>query len=370
MPRINQQIILARRPAGAPVADDFKLVTTPVPELQEGEVLLRTEYFTLDPYMRGRMSESKSYVPPFELNAVLEGQGVCIVEESKSPDLNVGERVLAQTGWEKYAIGKGKGLESNDPFNPETLIKIPNGVKPSYFLGALGMTGFTAYHGLMAIGQPKAGETVVVSAATGAVGSIVGQLAKLKGCRVVGIAGSAKKCQYAIQELGFDACVDHNSKTFVGDLKLACPDGIDIYYESVGGPVFWAVHPLLNNFARVPICGVISWYNDLMTLLQPGFNFRLLWAKAIAFFRVFFRIDKSSLILANFISKRLIFQGFIISDHYDHYSEFVKEVLPLIESGKIKVKEDIVQGIENAPEAFIGLLKGKNFGKLLIEVPQ
>lgn len=363
----NQQIILVQHPAGAPKPQDFKVTTTAVRDLEEDEILLRTEYISLDPYMRGRMTNAASYVPPFQIGSVIEGASISIIEESNSPDWNKGERVLGVTGWQNYSIVKGKHFDATDLFTG-ALYKIPNDVQSSYFLGVLGMTGFTAYHGLMNIGQPKAGETLVVSAATGAVGSIVGQLAKLKGCRVVGVAGGLQKCQYAIQELGFDACVDHNSKTFAADLKLACPNGVDIYFENVGGPVFWAVFPLFNNHARIPICGGISWYNDLMTLRQRGSNPRLLWKKFVALFRVFLRPDKSAVILMSAIAKRLNFHGFIIGDHFAQFPEFLNEMIPLVKSGKIKVKEDIIQGLDQAPEAFIGLLKGKNFGKLIVKV--
>ncbi len=335
MSLINQQIVLAKRPHGAPQPDNFKLIETPVPELKEGEVLLKTKYFSLDPYMRGRMNEGPSYAPCFNIGEVLSGGAVCTIEASKNPSFKVGESVLSYTGWQTYAVSKGD------------INKIPDTVKSSYFLGVLGMPGFTAYYGLTTIGQPKAGETVVVAAATGPVGSMVGQLAKLKGCRVVGIAGGADKCTFATQELGFDACVDHKSATFKDDLKKACSSGIDVYYENVGGPVFMAVLPLLNTFSRIPLCGLIAHYNNAGLPQGP---------------------DLTPLIAGTFLKNRVKYQGFIISDHYDQIEDFLKEMIPLVLSGKVKVKEDIVKGIENAPQAFIGLLEGKNFGKLIVEV--
>ncbi len=367
MSLINQQIHLIKRPAGEVKPSDFKLVEAPVPALKKGEVLLKTEYFSLDPYMRNRMNDLKSYAEAFKLNEVLTGHSICRVEESNSPDLKAGDMVLASTGWQKYAVIKPT-LSETMGFDERTVTKLDPAVKPSLYLGTLGMPGFTAYHGLLEIGQPQAGETVVVAAATGPVGSMVGQLAKAKGCHVVGIAGGPEKCRYAIEHFGFDACIDHTSKTMAKDLKQACPKGIDIYYENVGGTIFKAVLPLLNAFARVPVCGAIQWYNDAATLAEKSFSFDQILPRIAAFFRTFFHLDQTPLIWFNLIGKRLKLQGFIISDHYKGYGKFLKETIPLVHSGKIKVKEDIVKGIENAPQAIAGLLRGKNFGKLVIEV--
>lgn len=298
MALVNQKIVLINRPVGVPKQSDFKLVETVVPELKEGEVLLKTLYFTLDPYMRGRMNTTKgSYVPSFHLNEALDGGAICVVQDSKNSNLQTGDLVLTASGWQKYVISKGKLCSQGMPEDLDSVKKLPNNVKPSYFLGALGMPGFTGHYGLLTIGQPKAGETVVVAAATGPVGSMVGQIAKLKGCRVVGIAGGEAKCRYAVTDLGFDECVDHHSKTFAKDLAKSCTKGIDIYYENVGGAVFYTVLPLLNQFARVPLCGAIAWYNSVATLQEPGFKFSNLWSKLRAFIKVFLKIDRSPLII-------------------------------------------------------------------------
>lgn len=366
---MNQQITLANRPIGEPQLSDFKLVETAVPEIKDGQVLLRTKYFSLDPYMRPRMTElESSYVESYHLGEVLDGAAVCVVEQTKNPNFQVGDLVLTSTGWQKYSVYSGDLASHAMLFSPNAVIKLPTDVTASHFLGALGMAGLTAYYGLLKIGQPKSGETLVVSAATGAVGSMVGQLAKARGCRVVGIAGGPKKCRYAVDQLGFDACIDHNSKTMAQDLKQACPNGIDINYENVGGHIFATILPLLNEFARVVVCGAVATYNDSSTLQTPGWSFRLIFSKLKAFYRLFLHRDLSPLILLYSIGKRLKIQGFIVSDHADVYEDFLKETIPLIQSGKIKVNEDIVKGIENAPQAFIGLLRGKNLGKLIVEI--
>jgi NADPH-dependent curcumin reductase CurA len=361
----NQQILLMRHPQGAPRLDDFKLSEAPLRALEEGEILLKTLCFSLDPYMRGRMSGIKTYIEPFALGEVIVGLAVCTVEESKSDQFQVGDRLLTFTGWQKYAIYKPTELPEGQKASLDSPTKLPLDVKPSYFLDVLGMTGFTAYSGLMKIGQPKAGETVVVSAATGAVGSIVGQLAKLQGCRVVGIAGGATKCRYAVETLGFDACLDHHSKTLTADLKAACPAGIDIYFENIGGPTFWVVFQQLNPFARVPICGAIAWYNDLFTLQKP----KGIFSKILPFIRVFCHFDKTPAILSMMIGKRIKMQGLLVTDFYEQFNDFLDEMSPLLMASKIIMKEDIVIGLENAPQAFIGLLEGKNFGKMIIEIP-
>ncbi|MFJ5443218.1 NADP-dependent oxidoreductase [Pectobacterium sp. CHL-2024] len=334
----NRRVVLAQRPHGAPTSETFRLEQQPVPQVDSGHILLRTVFLSLDPYMRGRMSDAPSYAKPVELNDVMVGGTISRVVESKHPDYQTGDWVLSFSGWQDYAISDGKGLTNlgQSPTNP------------SYALGVLGMPGFTAYMGLTDIGQPKAGETLVVAAATGPVGATVGQLGKLKGCRVVGVAGGAEKCRYAVEVLGFDACLDHRADDFAEQLKQACPKGIDIYFENVGGKVFDAVLPLLNTSARIPVCGLVSGYNA--TGLPDG-------------------PDRLPLLMGTILKKRIRMQGFIIFDDYGHrFDEFWKDVSPWVEEGKIKYREEIVDGLENAPEAFIGLLHGRNFGKLVVRV--
>ncbi len=334
----NRQIVLNARPHGAPKSSDFRMEQAEVPTPGKGELLLRTLYLSLDPYMRGRMSEGPSYAPPVELNAVMVGGTVCRVEQSLHPDYAEGDLVLGYSGWQDYAVSDGAGLVKLDP----------DMERPSLALGVLGMPGFTAYMGLLDIGRPQPGETVVVAAATGAVGSVVGQIAKLKGCRVVGIAGGAEKCRVAVEELGFDACIDHRADDLNEQLAAACPDGIDVYFENVGGQVFDAVLPLLNTKARVPLCGLIAHYND--TELPSG-------------------PDRLSLLTKTILTKRITMRGFIIFDDYaPRYPEFAAEMAAWVKEGKVRVREDIVEGLEKAPEAFIGLLEGRNNGKLVIRV--
>ena len=334
----NHRIVLHSRPVGAPTVGNFRLEEVPVPLPTAGQLLLRTEYLSLDPYMRGRMSDAPSYAPPVAIGAVMVGGTVSRVEASQHPDYQPGDRVLGYCGWQDYAISDGSGLRKLDP----TVIH------PSLALGALGMPGFTAYMGLLDIGQPKAGETVVVAAASGAVGSVVGQIARLKDCRAVGIAGGADKCRFVLDELGFDACVDRRSADFPAQLAAVCPQGIDVYFESVGGAVFDAVLPLLNARARIPLCGLIAHYNDSAPAAGPDRLPRL--ARAL-------------------LSKRVRMQGFIIFDDYaERCAEFLGPMSAWLKDGKIRFREDIVDGLENAPAAFIGMLQGKNFGKLLIRV--
>ena len=334
----NRRIVLANRPQGAPVPENFRLEKTPVPEPAEGQVLLRTEYLSLDPYMRGRISDAPSYAEPVKVGEVMVGGTVCRVEASRHPDYKAGEWVLGYCGWQDYALSDGTGLTRLGQ-NPQ---------KASYALGILGMPGFTAYMGLLDIGRPKPGETLVVAAATGPVGATVGQIGKLKGCRVVGVAGSSEKCDYAKEVLGFDACLDHKSSDFAQQLGQACPKGIDIYFESVGGKVFDAILPLLNTKARIPVCGLISQYNA--TRLNDG-------------------PDRLSLLMGTILVKRLKVQGFIIFDDYGHrYDEFSKDMSQWLSTGQIKYREHIVDGLESAPDAFIGMLVGQNFGKLVVRV--
>ncbi|MFY2736157.1 NADP-dependent oxidoreductase [Pseudocitrobacter faecalis] len=330
--------VLASRPHGEPVADNFRLEETNVPEPAEGEVLLRTVYLSLDPYMRGRMSDAPSYSPPVELGAVMVGGTVSRVEESRHPNFKAGEWVLGYSGWQSYDVSNGDGL-----------VKLGDAPEhPSWSLGILGMPGFTAYMGLLDIGQPKAGETLVVAAATGPVGATVGQIGKLKGCRVVGIAGGPEKCRHAVEVLGFDLCIDHRAADFAEQLASACPTGIDVYYENVGGKVFDAVLPLLNTSARVPVCGLVSGYNA--TDLPDG-------------------PDRLPLLMGTLLKKRIRMQGFIIGQDYGHrIGEFQEEMGRWVQEGKIKYREQIIDGLENAPAALIGLLKGENFGKVVIRL--
>lgn len=334
----NRRIVLASRPQGAPVASDFRLEQQPVPKPGPGELLLRTVFLSLDPYMRGRMSDAPSYAPPVEVDDVMVGGTVSRVVASNNPDYSVGDWVLSYSGWQDYALSDGHGLQH--------LGKAPR--HPSHALGVLGMPGFTAYMGLLDIGQPQPGETLVVAAATGPVGSTVGQIGKIKGCRVIGIAGGEEKCRHALQVLGFDECLDHHAADFAERLAKACPDGIDVYYENVGGKVFAAVLPLLNAKARVPVCGIVAHYNDTGAPEGP---------------------DRLPALMGSILRKRIRMQGFIIFDDYaDGYDAFHRDMSKWLEQGLIQYREEIVDGLQNAPQAFIGLLQGKNFGKLVIRV--
>ena len=335
---INRQVTLASRPYGAPTAQNFSLEHSDIPTPKSGEVLLRTVYLSLDPYMRGRMSDQKSYADPVAINEVMVGGSVCRVEQSNNDNFAIGDWVVGFGGWQDYAISDGQDLLKLDS-------NIPH---PSYALGVLGMPGLTAYMGLLDIGQPKAGETVVVAAASGAVGSLVGQIAKLQGCKVIGIAGGDVKCDYVTQTLGFDACLDHYDTNLAQQLATHCPQGIDVYYENVGGKVFDAVMPLLNPCARIPLCGLISQYNA--TQLPQG-------------------DDRLSMLMGTLLVKRIKMQGFIVFDDYGHrYGEFAAAMTQWLAQNKIHYKEDMVSGLENAAESFIGLLEGKNFGKLVVRV--
>ena len=337
MSDMNKQILLKSRPEGEPTPGDFEIVETAIPAAGDGQMLIKTIYMSLDPYMRGRMSEAKSYSASAEIGEPMLGGGVGVVKQSNLSGYNVGDYVMCGTGWQGYCLSDGTGVMKLDPANAP----ISTGV------GVLGMPGLTAYYGLLKIGEPKSGETVVVAAASGAVGSVVGQIAKIKGCRAVGIAGSPDKCAFVVDELGFDACINYKDADFAQQLAAACPDGIDVYFENVGGKVFETVLPLLNDDARIPLCGLISQYNA--TELPKGPN--MLPA-----------------LMREMLTKRILMKGFIISYHFNLLPEFLKEVGGWIRSGQLKYREDIVDGIENAPEAFIGLLKGENFGKLLVKV--
>lgn len=334
----NRKVVLASRPKGVPTSESFRIEEEAIPAVGEGQVLLRTLWLSLDPYMRGRMSDAPSYAPPVGLGEVMVGATVARVEASRNAAFPEGTLVVAYSGWQDYAVSDGRGLQVLDAAM----------ARPSLALGVLGMPGFTAYMGLLDIGQPQPGETVVVAAATGAVGSAVGQIAKLKGCRVVGIAGGADKCAYATRELGFDACLDHHADDLGARLASACDKGIDVYFENVGGKVFAAVLPLLNTRARVPVCGLISGYNAERLPDGP---------------------DRSPLILGTILRKRLRMQGFIIGQDYGpRMPEFLAAMTPWVESGAVKFKEHLVQGLESAPQGLIDLLAGKNFGKVVVHV--
>ena len=308
-----------------------------MPAPGEGEVLLRTIYLSLDPYMRGRMNDAKSYAAPVELGTVMEGGTVAEVVESNDPNLSRGDFVLSHLGWQAYGLQPGKNLRKLDP----TQAPISTAV------GVLGMPGFTAYAGLLEIGKPKEGETVAVAAATGPVGSAVGQIARIKGARTIGIAGGPEKVAY-LNELGFEAALDHRSPTFRDDLKAASPDGIDVYFENVGGAVWDAVSSRLNTYARVPVCGLVSHYND--TGLPEG-------------------PDRSAALMSAILTKSITVRGFIQNEFVGaHYKNFQRDVSGWIRDDNLRYREDIVDGLENAPQAFFGMLKGNNFGKLLIQV--
>jgi NADPH-dependent curcumin reductase len=329
---VNRQILLKSRPEGAPGLDNFELVETPTPKPGDGEVLVRTLYLSLDPYMRGRMSAAKSYATPAALGQPMVGGTVGEIVTSRHRDYAVGDIVVGRGGWQDYAIFKGAELRKLDP----TAAPI------STALGVLGMPGMTAYVGLLEIGRPKPGETVVVAAASGAVGSVVGQIARIKGCRAIGIAGGVDKCRFVTAELGFDACVDHRAPDFAQQLAAACPDGIDVYFENVGGAVQQTVWPLLNDFARIPVCGLIAQYNATGAVPGPD--------------------------MITVLRKRLLVRGFIVSDFAARQADFLREVGEWVRSGRLKYREDIVDGLENAPASFLGLLQGRNFGKMLVRV--
>ncbi|GLQ06683.1 NADP-dependent oxidoreductase [Sneathiella chinensis] len=337
MTEMNKQWLLKSRPVGEPTPDNFELAESPVSEPAEGQFLVKVIYMSLDPYMRGRMNASKSYAVSAELGQPMTGSGVGVVVKSRHKGFAEGDYVMGMTNWQSYWLSDGTGVMKLDPARAPI----------STAVGVLGMPGLTAYVGLLDIGQPKEGETVVVAAASGAVGSVVGQVAKIKGARAVGIAGSKEKCDFVEKELGFDICLNYKDPDFVAKLHEACPKGIDVYFENVGGAVFEAVFPLMNDFARIPLCGRIANYN--MTADPEGPN------KLPAFF-------------GDMLVKRMTLQGFIISDRYNRLPDFLRDMGAWVAAGEVKYKEDIVKGIEKAPEAFIGLLKGANFGKLLVQV--
>ena len=334
---INRQIVLAAYPEGAPKDSDFECVEGPVPDPGAGQVLCRVIHLSLDPYMRGRISPAKSYAKGVGIGEVITGGSVSQVIVSKSPDFAEGDIVFGYTGWQGYVVMEAGQLKIVDP----KLAPI------STALGVLGMPGMTAYTGLANIGKPQKGETLVVAAASGAVGSAVGQIAKIKGCRTIGVAGSTDKCAFVVDELGFDACLNHRDPDFAEQLGSACPDGIDIYWENVGGAVFEAVLPLCNEFARIPVCGLIAHSNA--TELPSGPN-------------------QVPGVMRSVLTKRLRIQGFIVWDFADQEAEFIETMSRWIGEGRVKYREDFVDGLENAPSAFQGLLQGNNFGKLVVRV--
>lgn len=335
---VNQQILLDNRPTGEAVASNFMLVSSDTPSLQDGQVLVRHHFLSLDPYMRGRMNDAKSYAAPQPLGQVMQGGTAGEVVESRSPKFQPGDKVVGMGGWQQYSVVNAD--------QPGALRKVDTTHVPlSHYLGAVGMPGVTAWYGLVKIIEPKAGQTMVVSAATGAVGSAFAALSKARGCRTVGIAGGPDKCKYAVDELGFDACIDYklhaDAASLSKALKDACPDGIDGYFENVGGMVLDAVLLRMNAFGRIALCGMIAGYDGKpMPLTYPA------------------------LILTN----RLKVQGFIVSEHMEVWPEALKELGTLVGTGKLRPRESVAQGIEAAPEAFLGLLKGKNFGKQLVKL--
>lgn len=329
---IRRSVVLKRRPSGSPRPEDFEVVEDRVPEPQPGEVVTRTLWLSIDPYMRGRLSDRKSYAAPVQIGEVMTGETIGEVVASRSPDFAPGEVVLGSRGWQTHSLTAA-----------QSLTKLPRDAAPlSAYLGVLGMPGTTAYSGMTDIGQPKAGETAVISAASGAVGSVAGQLAKRAGARVVGVAGGPDKCLFVQETLGFDDCVDHRSGNLRAELEQACPNGIDVYFENVGGAVQAAVFELLNPHARVVMCGMVSQYNEAE--MPPGPN------------------------LGFVVGKRVRIEGLIVSDKPQRFAEWRALASPWVKDGTLRYREDVYEGLENAPGALAGMLSGRNFGKLLIKV--
>ncbi|MBZ5594650.1 MAG: NADP-dependent oxidoreductase [Acidobacteriia bacterium] len=334
MPAINKQITLAARPSGLPKLSDFKLVESPVPEPGPGEFLIRTLYVSVDPYMRGRMNDVKSYAPPVQIGEVMGAGAVGKVAASQNPQFQPGDVVEGFFGWQQFAVSNGAGVRKIDP----SLAPV------STALGVLGMPGLTAYFGLLEIGKPRPGETVVVSGAAGAVGSLVGQIAKIQGCRVVGIAGGDQKVAWLRDELGFDAAFNYKTTTnYAAKLAELCPKGVDVYFDNVGGTITDAVFPLINTGARIAVCGQIAQYNAD----KPETGPRLLW---------------------HLIVKQARAEGFLVFQFASRYAEGLKQMAAWLKAGKLKYREQFVDGIENAPRAFIGMLQGENTGKQLVRV--
>lgn len=329
---MNTQIVLAKRPAGEPQSEHFRTEQTPVPEPAQGQALLETLWLSLDPYMRGRMNAAKSYAPPVELGQVMVGQTVSRVVNSRCDALEPGDIVLSNNGWQTYAVADCTTLRKLDPRQAPI----------TYALGVLGMPGLTAYCALLDIGAPKAGETVVVSAASGAVGSVAGQIAKIKGCRAVGIAGSPEKCAYVTDTLGFDACINRRTEDIHKALRRTCPDGIDVYFDNAAGTILETVLRHINLHARIPLVGLIEHYNATERPKGPA--------------------------LEPLLVKRAKIEGFLVGDHLAHAATAFKEMAAWLSEGKLQYKEDVIEGLENAPKGLAGLLRGENFGKLLVRV--
>ena len=328
----NTQVLLASRPTGAPTEANFRIVETPVPEPKDGQFLVRSHWLSLDPYMRGRMNDAKSYAAKVELGDVMIGGAVGEIVASNDDAFRVGDFVVGSFGWQEYAVSGRAGVMKVDPKR----------VPLSAYLGPVGMPGVTAYVGLLDIGAPKSGETVVVSAAAGAVGSVVGQIAKMRGCRAVGIAGGADKCAYVVRELGFDACVDYKAGKLDEDLRAAAPNGIDVYFENVGGEVLDAVVRRLNPFARIPLCGLVSQYNQTTPYAVKNFGALLV--------------------------NRVRLEGFIVSERLPRWPEALKDLGTWVAEGKLRYCESIAEGLRSAPAAFLGMLQGKNLGKQLVKL--
>ena len=328
----NRQVLLASRPRGAVTEDNFRIVDAPLTAPDAGEVLVRNDWLSLDPYMRGRMNDVKSYAPSVQLGQVMVGQTVGEVLESRDPRFKPGDKVLTDLGWQLYGVAKGSGLTPID-----------TGRAPaSCYLGVLGMPGITAWLGLSEIGQPKAGATFVVSAASGAVGGVAGQLAKVRGCRAVGIAGGRAKCDYVVRELGFDACIDYKAGNLLQDLRDACPKGVDVYFENVGGAILDTLLRVMNPFSRIVVCGLIAEYSAT----EPyGYT-----------------------MLRSVLVNRIRMQGMIVFDWKDRYGEAVASLAGYLAEGKLKYRESVVHGIDNAPRGLIALLTGGNFGKQLVKL--
>ena len=339
MTETMKRIVLASRPEGEPTTDNFRLEEADMPKPGKGEFLARTIWLSLDPYMRGRMSDAKSYAKPVEVDATMEGGCVAEVIESNHPDYAKGDIMVGSLGWATHGLSDGTGIRKVDP-----------DVAPiSTALGVLGMPGVTAWVGLNDIAGAKRGETIVVSAATGAVGSLVGQLARQKGMRVIGVAGGKEKCDYAVKELGYDVCLDHrapDAKTLSKQIAEAAPDGVDVYYENVGGKTLQAVLPNMNTHGRIALCGMIAWYSG--EGVAEAMPLPAVWGAILR--------------------QRLMVRGFIIFDHFDRFPAFISEVGPMVKDGTIEYRETVAEGLEAAPEAFLELLKGGNFGKQLVKV--
>jgi len=338
MPVTNRQVLMNARPRGIPRMQDFRMERAPLRHPSDGQILLRTLYLSLDPYMRICMTGTDGYLPPVEVGGVIVGGTISRVEITQHAGFKTGDLVLSQAGWQEYMVSDGTGVTKLDS-------RIRN---PTHALSVLGMPGFTAYHGLLNIGKPAKGETVVVASASGAVGSVVGQLAKLKGARAIGIAGGEEKCRYVVENLGFDDCVDHRADDFAHRLADACPNDVDVYFENVGGMVLDTVIPLLNIGARIPVCGLVAHYNERTEPLG---------------------IHSAQRFMMNIMSKRVRVEGFVNYDHQEAgFERFMRDMSRWVKKGTVKVHESFVEGLERAPQAFIDLMTGKNFGKIVVRV--